>query len=130
MIQDGHTGVLTGGWSGGAVTAKVTRYNRTGMQEPLPTLITARGLHGCSSLVIDGKKVRIAHGIVSNLCYTTPAQTYLVVGGVVSSSNLLASTEMFSLGEAAWKQVGPLPVAVWGLRATTVANLVYAAGKL
>ena len=63
MIQDGHTGVLTGGWSGGAVTAKVTRYNRTGMQEPLPTLITARGLHGCSSLDMDGKKVRIVHGI-------------------------------------------------------------------
>ena len=67
-------------------------------------------------------------GNVSNLCYTTPAQTYLVVGGVDSSRNPLASTEVFTLGEAAWKQVGPLPVAVYGLRATTVSNFVYASG--
>ena len=69
-------------------------------------------------------------GNVSNLCYTTPAQAYLVVGGVDSSSNRLASTEVFTIGEAAWKLVGPLPLVVSGLRATTVANLVYAAGKL
>ena len=69
-------------------------------------------------------------GNVSNLCYTTPAQAYLVVGGVDSSRNPLASTEVFTLGEAAWKQVGPLPVAVYGLRATTVSNLVYASGDI
>ena len=50
------------------------------------------------------------------------------MGGLDSSSNPLASTEVFTLGEAAWKLVGPLPVAVYGLRATTVSNLVYASG--
>ena len=69
MIQDEFTGVLTGGASsGGAVTAKVTRYNRAGMQEQLPQLNTSRYHHACSSLDIDGKKVSVAHGVVSNLC--------------------------------------------------------------
>ena len=73
MIQDGYTGVLTGGKSDLAATNKVTRYNRAGnqasfpsfpgKQEQLPLLITARYKHGCSSLDIGGKKVRIAHGI-------------------------------------------------------------------
>ena len=61
MIQDGQTGVLSGGWDGpwaseGSVTDKVTRYNRSGLQESLPRLITRRKEHACSSLFIDGKK--------------------------------------------------------------------------
>ena len=73
MIQDGHNGVLTGGKSSGAVTNKVTRYNRTGMQEPLPRLINQRSGHGCSSLVMDRKKVNSSiNFFVSKLCYTAP----------------------------------------------------------
>ena len=59
---------------------------------------------------------------------TSPAQTYLVVGGLDSSGNPLDSTEILTIGEAVWKRVGPLPVAVYGVRSTTVTNTVYAAG--
>ena len=60
MIQDGDTGVLTGGRlteSQASVTNKVTRYNRTGVEEQLPSLKTARSKHTCASLDINGKKV-------------------------------------------------------------------------
>ena len=58
MIQDGETGVLTGGSDGSANEIdKVTRYNRDGMVEILPSLNIARRAHACSSLDIDGKKV-------------------------------------------------------------------------
>ena len=36
---------------------------------------------------------------------TTPAQTYLVMGGWDSSDNLPASTEIFTVGDDAWKRV-------------------------
>ena len=59
MIQDGDTGVLTGGRLTGSPlpTNKVTRYNRTGVEEQLPSLKTARSKHTCASLDINGKKV-------------------------------------------------------------------------
>ena len=58
MIQDGETGVLTGGSDGSANEIdKVTRYNRDGMVEILPSINIARRGHACSSLDIDGKKV-------------------------------------------------------------------------
>ena len=59
MIQDGDTGVLTGGRLTGFPIAsnKVTRYNRTGVEEQLPSLKTARSKHTCASLDINGKKV-------------------------------------------------------------------------
>ena len=60
MIQDGDTGVLTGGrltGSQASTTNKVTRYNRTGVEEQLPTLKTARSSHTCATLDINGKKV-------------------------------------------------------------------------
>ena len=60
MIQDGDTGVLTGGRTSdtpASATNKVTRYNSTGVIEQLPTLKTARSSHTCASLDINGKKV-------------------------------------------------------------------------
>ena len=52
-----------------------------------------------------------------------------MVGGQDNSSNFLATTEILIYGEEAWNEVGPLPVAVIGLRATTVSNIVYASGE-
>ena len=60
MIQDGDTGVLTGGRTAGkqdSITNMVTRYSRTGVEEQLPSLKTARTEHACTSLDIEGKKV-------------------------------------------------------------------------
>ena len=58
MIQDGETGVITGG-KFVSFTDNVARYNRTGLVESLPRLNTARDSHGCTSLDIDGKKVSV-----------------------------------------------------------------------
>ena len=62
MIQDGETGVLTGG-DHPVPTNNVTRYNLMGMGvvESLPHLNYARRWHACTSLIIDGETVSKAN---------------------------------------------------------------------
>ena len=132
MIQDGDTGVLTGGSTESPATTKVSRYSRSGLEKYLPSLNTGRYRHGCSSLEIGEKIVSQALLIMTfqnDILTWPPIQAYVVVGGLDISNNRLASTELLITGEAAWKRVGPLPVAVRDLRATTVQNIVYATGE-
>ena len=65
IIQDGETGVLTGGQHPEEVddwkfytTNYVTRYDLMGVVESLPQLNYERRQHACTALDIDGKKVR------------------------------------------------------------------------
>ena len=138
MIQDGETGVLTGGLSRSSIwdnteppTTKVTRYSRTSHQS-LPSLNTPRRIHACTSLVIDGKTGSIISKNISIVltlfdCHS-PVQVYLVVGGKDSSNNPISSTELFI--SRAWRLVDPLPAALSHLSATTVQNIVYVSGEL
>ena len=57
------------------------------------------------------------------------AQVLLVAGGLsLSSSFRLASTELLVAGAAAWVAAAPLPAALAGPRAATVAGSVLLAG--
>ena len=50
-------------------------------------------------------------------------------GDASDGSGNLASTELLVVGSAAWREVGALPAALTGLRATTVQNSVYVSGE-
>ena len=129
VIQDGETGVLTGG--GYPVTDKVSRYNRDGLVEYLPNLNTERWAHACSSLEKDGETVSLHYFSVICTRYVELliilVKVYLVVGGLGGGNNALASTELFMSG--AWMTVDPLPAALRHLRAITIQNVVYVSGE-
>ena len=55
-IADGNSVIITGGYRDDYLD-DVTRYNMEGYVETLPNLLLARDHHGCTSFVLNGKKV-------------------------------------------------------------------------
>ena len=51
----------------------------------------------------------------------------MVTGGFTGKENT-KSTEIFTVGAAAWTTVGGLPTARNGMRATTLSNVIYLLG--
>ena len=97
--------VITGGGKDGKTTTdRVTMYNKNGYVFDLPQLNTARNSHGCGYYRFGGLK-----------------SYFLVAGGVDRNRQVLATTEIMTLGETflsetKWQVVAPLPVSVFGLR--------------
>ena len=47
--KEENTIIITGGDESGSITRRVVKYHRNGNYENLPSLNTARRLHGCGS---------------------------------------------------------------------------------
>jgi len=108
-ITDTSSVVITGGWQRGQVS-RVTRYDRNGWMEDLPSLLTARYHHGCALYTTD-----------------TGDKVYVVMGGF-DFDNFLSSTETLQLEDFAWRDSTPLPRPLAGLRAATLDNIIYITG--
>ena len=64
---------------------------------------------------------------------TSPlVQVYLVAGGWAFNSGpyILDSTEVLTHGAQAWSYAGPLPRALYGLRAVSIDNTVISTGEI
>ena len=57
-VNDTDTMILTGGSYGGQPLSHVSVYTEAGWKEELPELNTARYMHGCSTYMSDGKRVK------------------------------------------------------------------------
>jgi len=102
--------IVTGGYK---TRSTVTRYDRQGFVEDLPSLVVGRSKHGCGSyLREDG------------------SQVLLVAGGDNFGfiNNHEASTEVLTPDSASWTLAKPLPRGLIGIRGVTVAGRVYMTG--
>merc|ERR1712106_985953 len=88
------------------------RYdNIGGLIETLPNLCEPRDKHACGSyLRLDG------------------TQVLLVTGGQNKDLRTISSTEVLVRTASAWTASTPLPFAAYGLRATTMNNILYISG--
>merc|ERR1711963_130229 len=116
-ITDTSSFVITGGiydgsrgWNSSTLTSRVSRYDKNGWVENLPSLLTARGRHGCTLYTTD-----------------TGDKVYVVMGGE-NGDNDLSSTETLQLGDSAWRESTALPRPLWVLRAATLDNIIYITG--
>jgi len=106
--------ILTGG--GGYIdNMRVERYDNGGIYggliETLPNLSEPRDRHACGSyLRLDG------------------TQVLLVTGGQNKDLRTISSTEVLVRTASAWTASTPLPFAAYGLRATTMNNILYLSG--
>ena len=132
-IPDGDSLVITGGM---VFVKKVVRYtSRQGNRELLPDMNEGRYSHGCAAFTKETEKVFMLQ-ITLNLyviLFTLMFQVYLVAGGRTTNEDgsegvKLDSTELFIGGK--WVTVGPLPVAVTGVRGVTLDNTVLMAGSI
>ena len=57
-FNDTDTMILTGGSYGGRPLDDVSVYTEAGWKEELPKLNKARYMHGCSTYISDGNRVR------------------------------------------------------------------------
>ena len=57
-VNDTDTMILTGGSYGGQPLGHVSVYAEAGWVEELPELNKARYMHGCSTYMSDGKRVK------------------------------------------------------------------------
>ena len=107
LIADDESFILTGGLNS---ETTVTRYNMSGFQEDLPTLLHGRMSHGCSQYVSDnGNKVNI-------------------VAGGWDGQTRLDSSEM-SEQDSQWSLISSLPQRLEFLSGLTLGNEVLMFGK-
>jgi len=108
--EDDDTFIITGGEYTGTTVATVSRYNKNGWMEDLPSLNTGRRDHACGSyLNNDGNRI------------------YLVTGGY--DGNDLSSTEMMVKGDSSWSEVqNSLPARMSGLRIISGNNEIITSG--
>ena len=100
-------------------------YSMSGWKRNLADLNVGRQYHACASYNDRyGHKVNITFTfyIFMEIIF----QTYLVTGGFTGNETT-KSTEIFTDG--AWTEVGALPRARNGLRATNVNNMIYLLGE-
>jgi len=111
-----ESGIITGGYHGHPyyLSNKVTRYDKLGFLENLPSLLIGRTMHGC------GAYLREEDG----------TQVLLVAGGAATTHDIIDSTEILISGQSVWSLTNPLPKKLTGIRTavTSVEGKLYLTG--
>ena len=108
---------------------QATIYNQQGFQADLPSLNTGRYSHACGHFVnMDMQAVSSASVYPCYVVIMSTVQVYLVAGGY-ATNHQLASTELLVAGAHSWVEAAPLPLAVEGLRAVSINNMIISTGE-
>jgi len=109
FADDDDTYIITGGQY---TPTTVSRYDKNGWMEDLPSLNTGRYSHGCGTY-LDDVRDRI----------------YLVTGGFGGGNDYHSSTEMMVKGATSWTEVpDSFPARMDGLRRISVNNQIITTG--